>query len=124
VRPLFVSLVVLCSACSKPGGLARLDSGDGITRGSRVFAEGVNVGTVDRVEAVEERVHVAFRWNEGASASLRVDACAVVLPGEPALLLLSPGKDLVALSGPVTPCREDDALRVRLMTLTRAVFTR
>lgn len=117
MRPLLVSLVVVFSACSKPGGLARLDEGGGIARGSRVFAEGVNVGTVDRVEVVEGRVHVSYKWSEGASASLRVDACATVLPGEPASLLLLPGKDLVALSGPLTPCREDDALRARMKSL-------
>ncbi|MBL8912262.1 MAG: MCE family protein [Archangium sp.] len=113
-----ISLLVV--GCSKNRPVAVVSDAAGVEAGSRVFAEGVTVGTVKSIAVEEGRVRLTLEWAEGHTVALRADACAVVLPAKPAHVLLFPGKDLVPLSPPIPGCREDVALRTRVRALTLA----
>lgn len=84
---------------------ATLDSAEGLAPGSRVYAAGIAIGKVERVQVEGERAEVRFSLEPGHTLSLRLDACALSLPSEGgALLLVFPGKDLEPLRGPLAPC--------------------
>lgn len=119
MRPALATLCALTLlTCSKSKVTALLTSAAGLEAGSRVFAQGVTVGTVKQLDVEEERVRLTLEWSDGHSVALRADACAVVLPARPAHLVIFPGKDLVPLSGALGGCRDDAALRTRVRALT------
>lgn len=113
-------MTLLFVGCAKNRPVAVLSDAAGVEAGSRVFAEGVTVGTVKSIAVEEGRVRLTLEWNEGHTVALRADACAVVLPAKPSHVVLFPGKDLVPLSPPMPGCREDLALRARVRALTLA----
>lgn len=112
-------LLLLCAACAKEPLRAALDTAEGLTVGSPVYAAGVAIGTVSEVRVVGERAEVRFTLKDGHSLSMRADGCAMGLPTEHgALLLVFPGKELEPLSPPIPACEANEQRLSSLKKLT------
>lgn len=67
-------------ACSGPTYTAELRNGAGLTEGSRVQVQGVEVGEVRSVKLVGGTAEVRFQVERGNELDLRADACARGIP--------------------------------------------
>jgi hypothetical protein len=116
-----VMTLLVTAGCSKQSEVsALLTDAVGVEPSSHVYAVGVTVGAVKELAVQEGRVQLTITWNEGKTVALRSDACAVVLPAKPSVVVLFPGKDLVPLTPPIPECRDDAVLRARVHGLTQS----
>jgi hypothetical protein len=104
--PPVLLLSLAACPCAEAPIHASLENAEGLTKGSRVFAAGVAFGEVESVSLNGSEADVAFKLRPGNRLSLRIDACAMVLPEDAgAVLLLFPGKELERLAPePVPSC--------------------